>query len=171
MNTAAATAAADDDLATQNKTLACFSTCSGQRNSESQKIQKTKTLTAISEKSLSLQSVARFLFVCLSPVAFGLIPDTKTRRLQLTYHLKPPPLSPRSQNLQGRRRRPRRLVGKAEKKVLLLLHSKQLRAWLGSYPAPSCWSVCVSAAVDRREGSRQGAPGLGRHQPARLLQQ
>jgi hypothetical protein len=60
------TAAADDDLATQNKTLACSSTCSGQRNSESQKIQKTKTLTAISEKSLSLQSVARFLFVCLS---------------------------------------------------------------------------------------------------------
>jgi hypothetical protein len=27
----------------------------------------------------------------------------------------------------------------------------------------------VSAAVDRREGSKQGAPGVGRHQPARLL--
>jgi hypothetical protein len=108
VNTAAAAAAAsaDDDLATQNKTLACSSTCSGQRNSENQKIQKTKTLTAISEKSLSLQSVARFLFVCLSSVAFGLVPNTKTRRLQMTYHLKPLSLPPRSQNLQGRRRTP-----------------------------------------------------------------
>ncbi len=27
----------------------------------------------------------------------------------------------------------------------------------------------MSGAVDRREASRQGAPGVGRHQPARLL--
>jgi hypothetical protein len=105
VNTAAATASADDDLATQNKTLACSSTCSGQRNSENQKDSEDKN-TYGHLREISLSSVRGFLFVCLSPVAFGLVPNTKTRRLQMTYHLKPLSLPPRSQNLQGRRRTP-----------------------------------------------------------------